>query len=961
MTEQDELLERLRTALTDRYRFVRRIGSGGMGSVYLAEDLELGRPVAIKVMRPELLHGLGPDRFLLEIEIAGRLHHPHIVPIHRKGSVADLVYYEMPYAEGETLRDRLEREPQLPLEVVLRIAHEVARALDHAHTHGVLHRDIKPENILLQAGVAQVTDFGIARALGAPKGKRLTETGMTVGTPAYMSPEQVMGEEVDGRSDVYSLACVVYEMLAGQPPFTGPDAVTVATQHLSAPIPDVRRLRPATPAAVATAFSRGLAKSRADRFETAQAFANALGPLLSPSASSEATTRLGGSPVPGTPSDHTPGASDARGSHRVRAAVIAWVVVATLVASGWAIWRALRGADPGASRARVIVAEFDAPPDDPVLADVGRTLVEASFDESRAFATVPEDQVRRGLELAGLPDSSRMVLETACELAERGGFPAVVTGQIVKAGDGYAIVLRAIDPRTRMPRGTERASASSADELLHALGTSADRLRRTLGEHARRADPEEPIGTVATPSLEAYRFYARGVRADRRGEPSLELFQEAVAVDSAFAAAWVCVSAGLINERANASTARAALQRALRHPERLGPMQRRDAEASLALLEFDAASALQAYERMLQLDPGDLTALAGRAFALLALGRFEEALDDYRRLEELSPFGPTAGMLWNRMLILQWSGRLEQARALIPRIPGAIGRSAPLADAFWSGDWPRAIRLAGEIESDGSTALRERGIAVTYASASHAALGHVGEAFAVLDRADEWLTRARLPARLWLFRYRLAAVSGERRGIDGVLESRDDVLPLLLGRALCHAAFGDTSVARALLGRLGSHPALELAEAGASPSLLEAEIEARGGRWGRVVELLREHALQGESGLAHFGATQPFLCWRMADAFEGLGQPDSAIAYLERSLPDFGPNEVLVSATTQSAFARRRLVALHVKLGHVHEARRHLAALVAQIDSTDAEARALVRAPRSWVATAQAPQPGAAR
>src|SRR2546428_12474506 len=219
-----DLLAVLRDALADRYAVERERGGGGMAMVSLAEDLKHRRPVAIKVLHPELAAAVGADRFLREIEIAARLQHPHILPLYDSGTAGGFLYYVMPYVEGESLRDRLEREKQLPLEDTLRIAGEVAGALAYAHSHGVVHRDIKPENVMLSGGTAVVTDFGIARAVtAAGDARQLTQTGTGIGTPAYMSPEQATGSaEIDGRGDQYSLACVVYEMLVGEPPFTGP-------------------------------------------------------------------------------------------------------------------------------------------------------------------------------------------------------------------------------------------------------------------------------------------------------------------------------------------------------------------------------------------------------------------------------------------------------------------------------------------------------------------------------------------------------------------------------------------------------------------------------------------------------------------------------------------------------------------------------------------------------------------
>ena len=234
-------IDRLRAALGSTYRIERELGRGGMATVYLAHDLRHDRPVALKVLRPELGIALGADRFLREIAIAARLQHPNILPLHDSGVITTgpgpaIPYYVMPYVAGESLRARLLRERQLGIDEVLRLGREIADALDSAHRRGVIHRDIKPENILLSEGHALVADFGIARALGAAGGDRLTETGLSLGTPAYMSPEQsAAGPDLDGRTDVYALASVLYEMLAGEPPYTGPTAQAIVAKRLTDP------------------------------------------------------------------------------------------------------------------------------------------------------------------------------------------------------------------------------------------------------------------------------------------------------------------------------------------------------------------------------------------------------------------------------------------------------------------------------------------------------------------------------------------------------------------------------------------------------------------------------------------------------------------------------------------------------------------------------------------------------
>src|SRR5688500_16250146 len=271
--------ERLAAALSDRYRIERELGQGGMATVYLATDIRHARQVAIKVLRPELAAVIGADRFLGEIRTTANLNHPHILPLFDSGEADSFLFYVMPYVEGDTLRDRLDHEKQLAIDDAVRIATEVASALDYAHRHGVIHRDIKPANVLFHDGRALVADFGIALAASRAVAGRMTETGMSLGTPQYMSPEQAMGErEITARSDVYSLGAMTYEMLLGEPPHTGPTAQAIVAKVLTADPKPPRSERRSIPENVENAVLTALEKLPADRFASAAQFADALSP-----------------------------------------------------------------------------------------------------------------------------------------------------------------------------------------------------------------------------------------------------------------------------------------------------------------------------------------------------------------------------------------------------------------------------------------------------------------------------------------------------------------------------------------------------------------------------------------------------------------------------------------------------------------------------------------------------------
>jgi eukaryotic-like serine/threonine-protein kinase len=274
---------RVLDALRGRYEIERDVGHGGMATVYLARDVRDESAVAIKVMHPRVANALNAQRFLREIAIAGSMAHPLIVPLRDSGAVDEVLYYVMPYVEGETLKQRLDRVRRLSLEEAVAIAHDLAEALGHAHRQGILHRDVKPENVLLAGDRALVADFGLARAIGPANYQKLTDTGVLVGTVYYMSPEQIRDDrDLDQRTDIYGLGCIVYEMVTGEPPYSGRGLTEVAARILQAPVPSVRQLVPTLPAGLDAAIGRALAKRAGDRFGSMAEFAAALPPRAPP-------------------------------------------------------------------------------------------------------------------------------------------------------------------------------------------------------------------------------------------------------------------------------------------------------------------------------------------------------------------------------------------------------------------------------------------------------------------------------------------------------------------------------------------------------------------------------------------------------------------------------------------------------------------------------------------------------
>ncbi len=611
-------LSRLQTALADRYTIERELGHGGTATVYLADDVKHARRVALKVLRPEVGAALGAERFLREIQIAARLTHPHILPLHDSGAAEEFLYYVMPYVEGESLRDRLNREKQLPLEGALQIAREVADALSYAHSHDAVHRDIKPENILLEAGHAVVADFGIARAITAAGGKQLTETGIAVGTPAYMSPEQAAGErETDGRSDIYSLGCVLFEMLAGDPPFTGPSAQAVIARHALDPVPRLRTVRGAVPATLERTITKALAKVPADRFATAADFARAL--------------------------------AEEAGMIDSRRAATSARPAATAVPSIAVLPFANISADPGNEYFSDGMTEeiINA------LTAVGSLRV-AARTSSFAFKGKTQDIRTIGEQL-----NVGTVLEGSVRKA---GSRLRITAQLVNVADGYHLW------SARYDREMEDVFTIQDEIATAIVGTLKIKL---LG--AARA----PLARRHTENIEAYEMYLKGRYFwNQRGEGlrrGLDYFQRALERDPHYALA----HAGLADAynllgyycylppNEAFPKAKVAARRALALDESLA-----EPHASLGFValfhDWEWPTAQREFERAIELDPAYAPARYWLALYYLMFRRFEECAAEVERALEIEPLSAPANTVlgW----FLYYAGRYPEAVVQLPRV-----------------------------------------------------------------------------------------------------------------------------------------------------------------------------------------------------------------------------------------------------------------------------------------------------
>src|SRR5881296_1234429 len=622
-----ELEERLRIALAGRYALERELGRGGMAVVFLARDRRHDRAVAIKVLRHEIAAALGAERFLREIQIAAKLHHPHILPLYDSGAAADLLYYVMPYVEGESLRQRLDRETQLPLDDALAITRQVASALAYAHSHDVVHRDIKPENILIESGEAVVADFGIARAITAAGGDKLTQTGMAIGTPLYMSPEQAGGGAIDGRSDLYSLACVLYEMLAGHPPFLGGTAQAILARHALDPVPPLRTARGTVSGAVEQALDRALAKSPADRYATALKFAEALG----------GSGRSGVPPASGR-------------SRRLSAALGVGLALAALGA-GLALRRPWHHVPPAVVSAPVYAASVAVLP----FESIGGGPQDEYFSDGMTDEIITQLAQIRDLKV--ISRTSVVALKgshlTLSRIADTLGVDHVLEGSARRAGGRVRVNAQLIAAKTdahlwaktyeRDVKDIFRVQEEIAADVSRALLASVQGLR-PLGAGSRTERPA------------AYDAYLRGTywRQLRTRDGllrAMQAFEEALGIDSAYAPAYAGLSSALslfINfQHADGPEPVPALARAIVLADRAialdpglaeGFTARGFAFINGAALSSDAA--LRDLARAVALRPNSGEAHAFTANALSDAGRNEDALAEAQTATDLDPLAP---------------------------------------------------------------------------------------------------------------------------------------------------------------------------------------------------------------------------------------------------------------------------------------------------------------------------------
>ena len=640
------LLDGLQDSLGASYRLLRELGGGGMSRVYLAEETALGRKVVIKVLPPDLAAGLSLERFRREIQLAAKLQHPHVVPLLAAGRAGELLYYTMPFIEGESLRAKLLREGELPVADAVRLLRDVVDALAYAHEQGVLHRDIKPDNVLVSRHHGLVTDFGVAKALseaagGHPAPSGVTSAGIAMGTPAYMAPEQAAADPtIDHRADIYAVGIMAYEMLAGQTPFTGRTPQQLLAAHVNRPPEPLGAVRSTVPPDLAGIVMRCLEKRPADRWQSADELLRMLDGIVTPGTGTNSTiairrTLLAPPPAPSA------------GTRGLRTALAAAVIIAGLGAG--ALLLRIAGVLPGGSlvergvlkdREPILVAEFRSPVVDSALGGAVTEAFRIDLAQSPKLTVVQPEYVQQVLTRMQRDPRVRLDPELAREIAIRDGIKAFVAGDVAHAGTGFVISARLIASQSGDALVALRETATDSTRILGAIDRLSRGMRERIGGSLGTVQSSERLEDVTTPSLGALRKYSLALGANREGdmERAIALLRDAVELDTGFAMAYRKLGVVINNTGGRRSEQVRAFTKAYNHRDRLT-----DRERYLTLAAYETYvtgeqdRAITAYRSLLDLYPNDTYALNNLSISLMELEDHQQAADLARRAIAVSP------------------------------------------------------------------------------------------------------------------------------------------------------------------------------------------------------------------------------------------------------------------------------------------------------------------------------------
>jgi serine/threonine-protein kinase len=882
---------RLTAALADRYAIESEIDSGGMATVYRARDLKHDRAVAIKVLRPDLVEAVGADRFLREIRTTANLSHPHILPLHDSGEAGGFLYYVMPFVKGESLRDRLEREGQLPLEDAVQIAREVADALAYAHRNGVIHRDIKPANIMLDEGHALLADFGIAQAKAGAQETKLTGSGMSLGTPSYMSPEQIEGAKaVDGRSDQYALACVLYEMLAGHPPFTGSDIQTVMRQHLAADAPRVTGARASVPAGVAKTLHRALAKTPADRFRTMSDFEKALAgatlPLL-------ARIPMG----------------------RTRETILGTLAILVLLGTGyWAVTRF--GSNEGAESGSAVTPP--SPEDRPLTV---LTALEGNVDEGHREAVtfmletelnrnlpvqiIPGPALARMRVLMDLPDTAILNPDRARDLATRAGASTVTIPRMDEIDGAYLFSIRVEDRSSGAQRAGATGRAASMAQVPEMIQDAVWEIQAALGATPEALENTRRFPDVVTPSLEALTLYLEGRNLTWLGSPrdAIPILKEAVTLDPAFAMAWNMLGMAY-NRLGIQDSARAAAAQRDRNPERLSEARAAN-NAFWHTLDLDVSLWDQAFEDfnravIRNIREGRRDFANNYALGLANISwqdsAFATLLHRHRRhVDELRREDPSRE-LWfvcDQIEMIN-SSVLAADRGEAPRYLAFMDSLNLIVDdqcltwmdflsAVTTGDWNRVESLYGAVQAAPDLNSNNLAYAEPMLAQMAAVRGRIGEHHRF--RAERGAPDEVATLILELIYQLPPETSGED---EATLKGRDESSVVsFIHHGARSAILGDTLASAGALRRLEAmkdSATSQRFERAFEPwfVLMEAGPAYQAEDWPRLIQILEPiEARFREPGYGYQIGDTYLVWWLLAEAYEETGQTEKALARLQ--------------------------------------------------------------------------------